>query len=200
MFSGSYNKGKYQDKTTVWGSRAPSIEPSWLERNRSIKHKAAKGPDAKTILESVVAACGRTQVMALPIKMGPLKTSIAADIGTAVNVLSEKTFLVLKRVSRGSRGSLRTNDLNLVGVSSDSLYILRTVCLLLNTAIIHLDFYVVSNFALRVDGLLGLSSLPSIRMGISPETNMVNFLEKNFRAMEVSTHLAYSWKTQKREQ
>ncbi len=56
-------------------------------------------------------------MMALPVEIGPLQASIAVDMGAAVNVLSEETYLPLKRVSRGSRWSLNPNDLNIVAVN-----------------------------------------------------------------------------------
>ncbi len=59
--------------------------------------------------------------------MGRLKVSFGTDTGAVVNVLSRETYLVLQRVSRGNRWSLRPNSLNLVGVTSDSLKILGIV-------------------------------------------------------------------------
>ena len=123
---------------------------------RSTEKDTAQGPDDRHVLESVVAACSHTPVMALPVQLGPLKASFAVDTGAAVNVLSGETFQAQKRVARGSRWSLRPIDLNLVGVTSDSLKILGVVRLPIslgkNTPIIRLDFYVASNFALPTDG------------------------------------------------
>ncbi len=47
------------------------------------------------------------------------------------------------------------------------------------TLTIQWDSYVASNFALPAEGLLGLLSLKSIRMGIISETKTVKFQEKN---------------------
>ena len=67
--------------------------------------------------------------MALPTTLGPVRASFAVDTGAAVNVLSEKTYRALKRVSRGGRYRLKPNDLNLKGVTNDPLEILGIVCL-----------------------------------------------------------------------
>ena len=90
--------------------------------------------------------------MALPTTLGPVRASFAVDTGAAVNVLSEKTYRVLKRVSRGGRYRLKPNVLNLKGITNDPLEILGIVCLPVNlgkgTATMRWDFYVVSNFGL----------------------------------------------------
>ena len=47
----------------------------------------------------------------------------------------------------------------------------------------RLDFYVVSNFGLLSDGLLGLSSMKSERMVIIPDSNVVRYQGESFLAM-----------------
>ena len=111
-------------------------------------------------------------------------------------MLSEKTYLVLKRVSRGGRYRLKPNDLNLKGVTNDPLEILGIVCLPVNlgkgTATMRLDFYVVSNFGLPSDGLLGLSAMKSERMIVIPDSNVVRYQGKSFLAMGSPRSLASS--------
>ncbi|KAG0729832.1 hypothetical protein GWK47_029518 [Chionoecetes opilio] len=125
--------------------------------------------------------------MALSTKMGRLKASFAVDTSAAVNVLSEKAYLALKRASRGSQWPLRPNDLNLMGVTSEPLNILGIIRLPISlgkgTSIMRLDLYVASNFSLPTDGLLGLKSLKSNRMVIHPDINMIKFQGKGFQAM-----------------
>lgn len=124
-----------------------------------------------------MAACSQTQVIALPVKMAPWKASFAVDTIAAVNGLSEESYLVLKQVLRGTHRCLRPNDLNLVGVTSDSLKVLGIVRLAIGLGILLtsvLDFYMALNFMLPTDGSTGLPSLRSIRIEISPETNTVN--------------------------
>ncbi len=137
----------------------------------------------------------------LIIKIGPLNASLAVGTSAAVNILSDETYLALKRVSRGTHWSLHPNDLAIVGVTFNSLKILTIVHLPIslskNTPVIHLDFYVASSFALQADGLLKLPSFRSIRMGINPETNTAKFLGKSFKAMDVPMRLAFPWKTHK---
>ncbi len=126
--------------------------------------------------------------MALPTKLGPLKASFAVDTGAVVNVLSEKAYRLIKSASRGSRWPLRPNDLNLMGVSSEPLNILGVVrppiVLGKGTSRLCLDFYVVSDFSLHSDGLLGLTSLKSNQMDMHPDTNLVTFQGKSLKAME----------------
>ncbi len=68
----------------------PSKERHRLERRCSIEHEAAKGSDDRTILESVVALCSQTQIMALPHKMSPLKASFAVDTGVAIKFFPKR--------------------------------------------------------------------------------------------------------------
>ncbi len=126
--------------------------------------------------------------MVLPTKVGLVKASFAVDTGASVNVLSERAYLALKRASRGSRWPLRQNDKNLVGVSRVPLKILGIVRLPVRlgkgTATIRLDFYVVSDFSLPSDGLLGLKSMQANKMVIHTDTSTVRFQGKTFRAMD----------------
>lgn len=64
-------------------------------------------------------------------------------------------------------------------LTSDSLQILGIFRLPI--PIIHLDFYLLSNFALPADGLLVLSLLKHICMVIHPGNNSVKSSEKSFR-------------------
>ena len=125
--------------------------------------------------------------MVLPTHIGPVKASFAVDTGAAVNVLSEKSYLALKRAARGGRYPLRPTDRNLMGVSSAPLNILGNVRLPVklgkNTSTIQLDFYVVSNFSLPADGLLGLESMSANQMVIYPDIGTIKYQGKNFRAM-----------------
>ncbi len=126
--------------------------------------------------------------MVLPTKLGPLKASFAVDTSPVVNVLSEKAYRLIKRASRGSLRPLRPTDLNLMGVSSEPLNILGVVRLPIvlgkGTSRLCLDFYVVSDFRLPSDGLLGLTSLKSNQVVIHPDTNVVKFQGESLKAME----------------
>lgn len=143
--------------------------------------------------------------MALETKLGPVQASFAVDTGASVNVLSERAYRALKRVSRGGRYRLMPNDLNLRGVTSDPLDILGIVRLPVNlgkgTSTMRLDFYVASNFGLPSDGLLGLTSMRSNRMVIIPDSNVIKYQGKSFQAMETPSSLAslsrYEKKVQK---
>ncbi len=128
----------------------------------------------QSIYALLVTACSQTQLMALPTKLGPLKASFAVDMGAVVNVLSEEAYRLIKFTSQGSRWPLRPNDLNIIGVSSEPLNILGVVYIPIflgkGTSRLCLDFYVVSDFSLPSDGLLGLTSLKSNRIVIHPDT------------------------------
>ncbi len=122
-----------------------------------------------------MAACSQTQILALPATLGSLNASLAIDTGATVNVMSADAYGALKRASRDCRWSLRPSDLNLVGVSSDSIDIKGIVRLPMRLGehipVIREDFYVASNFALLADGLLSLPTLKPMRMTISPDNN-----------------------------
>ena len=136
----------------------------------------------------MVAACNQVNPMALPARLGPVKASLAVDTGAAVNVLSERAYQNIKRASRGSRWSLRPNDLVLKSVNNEALNILGIVRLPVSlgkkTTIHKVDFYVVANFSLPTDGLLGLTSLKSHKMVIKPDTNVILYQGRCFRAMD----------------
>jgi len=111
--------------------------------------------------------------------------------------MSERAYQLLKRATRGSRWPFHPNDLNLMGVTSEPLNILGIVRLPVRlrkgTSTMRLNFYVVSNFSLPSDGLIGLNSLKSNRMVIHPDTNIVQFQGKSFRAMENPMRLTVLW-------
>lgn len=82
-------------------------------------------------------------------------------------------------------------------MTSDSIDIKGTVCLPMrlreNTPVIRLDFYLASNFALLADGLLGLPSLRSLGMTVSPDYNFVQVFGKRLRATDQPVRLNCSW-------
>lgn len=181
----------------VGGSRAPPQNRPRVATRGGEDTETAVQADKSSLYESVVAACSQPEIMALKVKLGPLQASFAVDTGAAVNVLSERTYLALKRASRGGRYQLRPSDLNLCGVTADRLNILGLVSLPVslerNTPVMRLDFYVTSNFSLPSDGLLGLSSLRSNRMVIHPDSNTVRFQGRCFKAMDQPVRLASPW-------
>ncbi len=112
-------------------------------------------------------------------------------------MLSEKTYIALKRMSPGGRYQLRPSDLSLCDVTSDRLNILGVVRLPVslgrNTSVMRLDFYVTSNFSLPSAGLLGLSSLRFNRMVVIPDTITSRFRGRYFKAMDPPVCLASPW-------
>lgn len=54
-------------------------------------------PDDTSVIKSVVAACSQIQILALPVKLGPLKTCFAVDTDSAIDVLSADAYAALKR-------------------------------------------------------------------------------------------------------
>ena len=125
--------------------------------------------------------------MVLPTNIGFLKASFAVDTGASVNVLSEEAYLALKRASRGGRWPLKPTDKRLMGISQAPLRILGLVQLPIRlgkcTHVLKLDFYVISNFSLPSDGLLGLESLKSHLIDIRPNHNSITWKGKYFKAM-----------------
>ena len=93
----------------------------------TLRNNVAEKPDDNAFIQSVVAACSQTNIMALSMKRGPIRACFAVDTGAAVNVLSERAYRALKRASRGSRCLLRPYNLNLMEVTNDPLNILGIV-------------------------------------------------------------------------
>ena len=125
--------------------------------------------------------------MVLPAHIGYKRASFAIDTGAAVNALSESSYLALKRTSRGGKYPLLPTDKHLVGVSKVPLNILGIVrlpvCLRKNSKAMRLDFYVISNFSLPSDGLLGLETLKAHNIDILPTSSSVRSGDRYFRAM-----------------
>ena len=137
--------------------------------------------------------------MVLPVKIGSIRASFAVDTGASVNVLSAASYSELKRASRGSRWPLRPPITNLQGVSSVPIDILGIVRLPIklgnNTTPIRTDFYVISNFSLPSDGLLGLRTMKDTQLEIQPDLNCVKFRGKTLKAMEIPRRLISSNRT-----
>ncbi len=126
--------------------------------------------------------------MALPTRVGNHRLSLAVDIGATVNVISEESYKILKRNSRGGKWILRPSDLNLSGVTGSALKILGKISLPIslskNTRLVQTDFYVVSNFQLPSDGLLGLSAMKSHQIVINPKQNTVMYCGRHLEGMK----------------
>lgn len=133
--------------------------------------------------------------MALPTRVGKHCLSLAVDTGATVNVISEESYKILKRESRGGKWVLRPSDLNLSGVTGSSLHILGIISLPIrlckNTQPIRTDFYVVSNFKLPSDGLLGLRAMKSHRIVIYPKENTVKYCGRRLEGMKHPTPLVF---------
>ncbi len=76
-----------------------------------------------------MAACNKTNVIALSGQVKKHRLSLAVDTGANVSILSDVAYNALKRLSRGGTWSLHPNDLNLAGVTGGSLHILGKVFL-----------------------------------------------------------------------
>ena len=145
---------------------------------------------------SLVSSCTQTNAMVLPAQVGCFKASFAVDTGASVNVLSEDSYLALKRASRGGRWPLKPTDTNLIAVSQTPLKILGIVSLPIrlckNSKVMRLEFYVIADFSLPSDGLLGLESLKANNMEIHPQTNTVKIGVRTFNAMREPRRLITS--------
>ena len=152
-------------------------------------------PGREALRASLVAACTQTSAMVLPAQVGFMKASFAVDTGASVNVLSEDSYLALKRASRGGRWPLKPTDTNLLGVSHTPLKILGVVSLPIrlgkNSKVMRMNFYVIQNFSLPSDGLLGLESLRANHMEIHPQSNSVKIGVRSFKAMSEPKRLIF---------
>ena len=144
------------------------------------------GTTDKIVYESIVAACSQTDVIALPTQVGQSKISLAVHSRRRECTL-KKSYEIIKRNSRSGRWSLRLSDLHLQGVTGSTLQILGKVSLhvviLTGTPATHLDFYVVNNFHLSVNGLLGLEALKSNPFTIESGRNYVIYQGKGTKVM-----------------
>ena len=150
-------------------------------------------PTAEATEPGIVAAYHHSGLMTLSAKVGGINVSLTVDTGAEVNLLSEESYMALKRNARGGRWPLRQSDLNLKGVTGSSLGVIGKttlpLCLGKGCSLIRVDFYVVTNFQLPADGLLGLSGLKAHQIRIEPKGNLVTFRGKKLRAMDVSMPL-----------
>ena len=132
--------------------------------------------------------------MALPTRVGRCKMSLAVDTGATVSILSIESYLALKRTSHGGRWSLRQSDLNLRGVTGSALETVGMVTLPVTihkgSSAVRMDFYVVTNFSVPTDGILGLTSMKSNRIDVRPSTNSVIYKGRSVLAMEKPMPLA----------
>lgn len=144
------------------------------------------------LLAFVISTCSRPPVLTVSTELAPLQATFAIDTWTVVNVLSEETYSALQREHRGYSYSLRPNNLHLKGVAMDKYNILG---LGISLPPVRLDFYVISQFALLCDGLIGLPSLESLGFVIDTERRLIHDADHHDRALDVPTRLASSWKT-----
>ena len=147
-------------------------------------NNAAEEADDDTVIQSVVAACSQSNIMALIMKIGSIRASFAFGIGAIVNLLSERAYRALKRASRGRQWTLRPNALNLMEVTGYPLNILGIFRLPISlgkgTSTLRMGFYAASNFTLPSDGLLGLKCMRAHCIVIFPEYSTVKFHRKSF--------------------
>ena len=178
------------------GSHAPYKTKARVGRCVTPTNNAAEEPEDNAIIQSAVAACSQANIMALSMKMGPIRASVAVDTGATVTVLSERGYWALKRALGGNRWLLFPNNLNLMGVTSDPMNILGMVRLLIclgkGTSTLRMGFYVASNFTLPSDGLLDLMSMRAHCMVIYPEYSTVKFQGRSFRALDHLIPIAFN--------
>ncbi len=140
-----------------------------------------------TLINTIVAACSRKTVLAIPARINKCRLSLAVDTGACVNVMSETSFTALKRQFRGSQWKLKPSDLNISAVEGSRLTILGIVTLPIRlTRQDHpfkADFYVVKQFALPCVGLLGLDSLAANGIDVPPKLHAITCNGCTFPAM-----------------
>ncbi len=97
---------------------------------------------------------------------------------------------------------MRPNDLHLTGVGADKLNILGAVRLPVSlgksSPPLHFDFYVLSQFALPCDGLIGFPSLESHDILIDTELLVIHYAGRQYRAMAVPTRFSLQWEPKTR--
>lgn len=140
-----------------------------------------------SVYSTIYAANHQAEIMALPTRVGKHSLSLAVDTGATVNVISEESYRILKRESRGGKWTLRPSGLNLSGVTGSALNILGIISLPIrlskSTQPIRTEFFVVSNFKLPSDGLLGLGAMKAHRIVIYPKENTVTYCGRHLKGM-----------------
>ena len=135
------------------------------------------------VYNSIVAACTHDSLLAISARVGSTRLSLAVDTGASVNVLSDTAYQALKRNTRGGRHPLQACDLNLCGVDGNALHVQGKVSLPIligkGNPPIRVAFYVVANFQLATDGLLGLASLRDHNMTICPGSHTISYRRSN---------------------
>ncbi len=137
-------------------------------------------------LDFVIAALGRTSIIALPCKVGNTALTLAIDTGATVNVISHSTYRSLTRQAEGGNWPLQENDLNVVGVTGTALGFLGRVSL---TVSLHKkvcpfrDIYVSEKIALPVEGILGLNAMKDMHITINPENHAIVYQGRRIHGM-----------------
>ncbi len=96
----------------------------------------------------------------------------------------------------GMKSLLGADKLNILGV------VRLPVSLGKSSPPLRLDFYVLSQFALPCDGLIGFPTLESHGILIDAEKHLIQYADRKYRALDVPTRFASPWepKPQKRAQ
>ncbi len=130
--------------------------------------------------------------------------SVAVDIGSMINVISEHSFRELRRSLRRGRCRLLPNDMNFVGVTGYNLEILGKVLLTVRpsrkVSVFRSYFYVTNKLMLPLDALLGLNTMRGLRVLINPDTNEVIYKGKPLKGMSNPSPLAFLKSPHTREQ
>ena len=141
-------------------------------------------------MASLVAALSKVEVLSVPVRVDNTRLALDIDTGACANVLALTSYHELQRKFPHRKFKWRPSNAELEGVSGTQLSIKGMVTLPLRFSRrgtpFYADFYIVQQFNLPADGLLGLPTLRKNMIDVHPRNNSVTFKGVSYTAMSHS--------------
>ncbi len=119
-----------------------------------------------------MAACSQSSLLTFKFVTHNILLSLGVDTGASVTLLSESAYLALREQLPNANLALQSTKVLLSSVQGFNLNILGTVTLPVTLApsseVFNVEFYVIKQFAMPCDGLLGLDSLIAHNLDVFP--------------------------------
>ena len=143
-----------------------------------------------TTKASLIAALQKKDILSVPWIIGKCKLTLAVDTGACANILSKQAVDELIRVMPYTHWKIYPPDVQLSSVTGDILNIIGGITLTLKiskcTKPVIADFYIVENFPLPSDGLLGLETMSQYNIGIHPASKSITLGDIDYFALSSS--------------
>ncbi len=165
---------------TVGGIQAPLSKPSTITLTL---------PSQQPYVLSIVAACAKDIMMSFQCQTHSVSLSLGVDTGASVTLLSESAFSALKIKCPNIPLALQSSKVTLPSAQGLNLTALGTLTLLVtlapNLVAFNVQFYVIKEFVMPCDGLLGFDSLVLHNIDIFPKRHAISRQECFHPAMTV---------------